>query len=138
MSRSFQILSGTLSPPPPPELRTKPRILCFLGKRSTTELNPQPSFLVLLWCCQDEYQNCLSDAMTGVQRAQLGSEICKVRACICAHLGETSMNSDQPGTPTLFPFTPGLSLMRWQYLLCCSHSDSMPPRIQCLVCPPPL
>jgi len=25
-----------------PELGTEPRALCFLGKRSTTELNPQP------------------------------------------------------------------------------------------------
>jgi len=26
------------------ELGTEPRALCFLGKRSTTELNPQPLF----------------------------------------------------------------------------------------------
>jgi len=30
------------------ELGTEPRALCFLGKRSTTELNPQPLFTVSL------------------------------------------------------------------------------------------
>jgi len=32
----------------PPELGTEPRALRFLGKRSTTELNPQPQSVLLI------------------------------------------------------------------------------------------
>lgn len=37
--------------PPPPKLRTKPRALLLLGKCSTSELNPQPPLLKIVYFC---------------------------------------------------------------------------------------
>jgi len=47
-----------------PELRTEPRALCFLGKRSTTVLNPQPLFILFIWVhctCFQTHQKRASD-----------------------------------------------------------------------------
>ncbi|KAL6040890.1 hypothetical protein STEG23_037866, partial [Scotinomys teguina] len=51
----------------------------FMGKLQQDVKELRSSFLVLLQRHQDEYQNCLSDVMTAVQGAQLGSEA--LRAC---------------------------------------------------------